>query len=67
MLILYQDINNQLRAAAEAFFENDDSFTIDSIRREVKLSPIFKWYKADFGGTDEKVLLSFVCHIGAFV
>lgn len=55
--ILYQDINNELRAAAEGFLENDDSCMIDSMRREVKLSLIFKWYKADFGGTDEKVLL----------
>lgn len=60
-----QDINNQLRAAAEAFLENDDSCTIDSMRREVKLSLIFKWYKADFGGTDEKLLNWVFDHMGA--
>ncbi|KAA0715965.1 hypothetical protein E1301_Tti016139 [Triplophysa tibetana] len=59
-----EDINNQLRAAAEAFLENDDSFTIDSMRREVKLSPIFKWYKVDFGGTDEKLLNWVFDHMG---
>lgn len=31
---------------------------VDSGKKEVHLSQIFKWYKADFGGTDEKVLLN---------
>ncbi|XP_073702390.1 uncharacterized protein [Garra rufa] len=60
-----QDIDSQLRAAAEAFLENDDSVVIDSVRREVKLSQIFKWYKADFGGTDEKLLNWVFDHMGA--
>ncbi|XP_073768273.1 uncharacterized protein isoform X2 [Danio rerio] len=51
-----QDIDGQLRTAAEAFLENDDSCVIDNTGREVKLSQIFKWYKGDFGGTDDKVL-----------
>lgn len=41
--------------AAEAFLENDDACVVDSEKKEVRLSQIFKWYKADFGGTDEKV------------
>ncbi|ROL54903.1 Glutaredoxin-2 [Anabarilius grahami] len=60
-----QDIDGQLRAAAEAFLENDDSCVIDSVRREVKLSQIFKWYKIDFGGTDEKLLNWVFDHMGA--
>ncbi|RXN20970.1 hypothetical protein ROHU_024567 [Labeo rohita] len=60
-----QDIDSQLRAAAEAFLENDDSCVIDSVRREVKLSQIFKWYKTDFGGTDEKLLNWVFEHMGA--
>ncbi|KAL1268212.1 hypothetical protein QQF64_033575 [Cirrhinus molitorella] len=60
-----QDIDSQLRAAAEAFLENDDSCVIDSVRREVKLSQIFKWYKTDFGGTDEKLLNWVFDHMGA--
>lgn len=52
----YQDIDGQLRTAAEAFLENDDACVVDSGKREVRLSQIFKWYKADFGGTDEKVV-----------
>ena len=31
---------------------------VDSGKREVRLSQIFKWYKADFGGTDENVGLT---------
>lgn len=50
-----QDIDSQLRTAAESFLENDDGCVVDSEKGEVRLSQIFKWYKADFGGTDEKV------------
>uniref|UniRef100_A0A8C1KD43 Zgc:152951 n=1 Tax=Cyprinus carpio TaxID=7962 RepID=A0A8C1KD43_CYPCA len=60
-----QDIDSQLCSAAEAFLENDDSCGIDSVGREVKLSQIFKWYKADFGGTDEKLLNWVFDHMGA--
>lgn len=55
MCVCHQDIDGQLRTAAEAFLENDDSCVIDNTGREVKLSQIFKWYKGDFGGTDDKV------------
>uniref|UniRef100_A0A3P9H7B5 Zgc:152951 n=1 Tax=Oryzias latipes TaxID=8090 RepID=A0A3P9H7B5_ORYLA len=51
-----QDIDSQLRTAAEAFLENDDACVVDSGKGEVQLSQIFKWYRADFGGTDEKLL-----------
>ncbi|XP_054642972.1 uncharacterized protein zgc:152951 [Dunckerocampus dactyliophorus] len=51
-----QDIDGQLRTAAEAFLENDDACVVDFGKKEVRLSQIFKWYKADFGGTDEKLL-----------
>ncbi|XP_026231849.1 thioredoxin_like and DUF547 domain-containing protein isoform X2 [Anabas testudineus] len=53
-----QDIDSQLRTAAEAFLENDIGCVVDSEKREVRLSQIFKWYKGDFGGTDEKFSLS---------
>ncbi|KAM6955503.1 uncharacterized protein PEZ65_003342 isoform 2-T3 [Lycodopsis pacificus] len=59
-----QDIDSQLRTAAEAFLENDDACLVDSGKREVRLSQIFKWYKADFGGTDEKLLTWVVEHMG---
>ncbi|TRZ01052.1 hypothetical protein DNTS_033667 [Danionella cerebrum] len=49
-----QDIDSQLLAAAEAFLEKDDGCTIDGVAREVRLSQIFRWYKEDFGGSDEK-------------
>lgn len=59
-----QDIDSQLRTAAEAFLENDDACVVDSGKREVRLSQIFKWYKADFGGTDEKLLNWVLEHMG---
>lgn len=59
-----QDIDSQLRMAAEAFLENDDGCVVDSGKREVRLSQIFKWYKADFGGTDEKLLKWVLEHMG---
>uniref|UniRef100_A0A3Q0QUU1 Zgc:152951 n=1 Tax=Amphilophus citrinellus TaxID=61819 RepID=A0A3Q0QUU1_AMPCI len=59
-----QDIDSQLRTAAEAFLENDDGCVVDSVKQEVRLSQIFKWYKADFGGTDEKLLRWVLDHMG---
>lgn len=53
--VSYQDIGSQLQTAAEVFLEADDGCVVDSVKKEVKLSQIFKWYKADFGDTDEKV------------
>lgn len=53
--VSFQDISAQLRTAAEAFLEADDGCMVDSVKKEVKLSQIFRWYKADFGDTDEKV------------
>lgn len=61
-ILLFQDIDSQLRTAAEAFLENDDGCVVDSGKREVRLSQIFKWYKADFGGTDEKVAVTQKLH-----
>ncbi|GAA6108179.1 uncharacterized protein zgc:152951 isoform X1 [Tachysurus ichikawai] len=51
-----KDIGSQLQTAAEAFLEADDGCIVDSMKREVKLSQIFKWYKADFGDSDEQLL-----------
>eukprot|EP00063_Salmo_salar_P054608 XP_014029443.1 PREDICTED: glutaredoxin-1 isoform X4 [Salmo salar] len=59
-----QDIDSQLRTAAESFLENDDGCVVDSEKGEVRLSQIFKWYKADFGGTDEKLLNWILEHMG---
>lgn len=59
-----QDIDSQLRIAAEAFLENDDGCLVDPGKREVHLSQIFKWYKADFGGTDDKLLNWVLEHMG---
>ncbi|XP_036397051.1 uncharacterized protein zgc:152951 [Megalops cyprinoides] len=58
-----KDIDIQLLTAAEAFLENDDGCRVDPEKREVKLSQIFKWYKADFGDTDEKLLSWILNHM----
>lgn len=49
--------------------ENDDACVVDSGKKEVRLSQIFKWYKADFGGTDEEVSMEtvFVNKVTIFV
>ncbi|XP_053482897.1 uncharacterized protein zgc:152951 [Ictalurus furcatus] len=60
-----KDIGSQLQTAAEAFLEADDGCIVDSMKREVKLSQIFKWYKADFGDTDEKLLKWVLNHMRA--
>ncbi|XP_066497075.1 uncharacterized protein zgc:152951 isoform X2 [Hoplias malabaricus] len=62
--LLMSGIDSQLRTAAEAFLENDDGCILDPKKGEVKLSQIFKWYKADFGGTDEKLLNWVMDHMG---
>nr|XP_046219439.1 uncharacterized protein zgc:152951 isoform X2 [Oncorhynchus gorbuscha] len=59
-----KDIDSQLRTAAESFLENDDGCVVDSEKGEVRLSQIFKWYKTDFGGTDEKLLNWILEHMG---
>ncbi|KAG7503475.1 hypothetical protein JOB18_039234 [Solea senegalensis] len=59
-----QDIDSQLRTAAEAFLENDDGCVVDSGKGEVRLSQLFKWYKADFGSTDENLLNWVLEHMG---
>uniref|UniRef100_A0A3P8XNY3 Uncharacterized protein n=2 Tax=Esox lucius TaxID=8010 RepID=A0A3P8XNY3_ESOLU len=59
-----QDVDSQLRTAAEAFLEDDGGCMVDSEKGEVRLSQIFKWYKADFGGTDEKLLNWILEHMG---
>ncbi|XP_031416892.1 uncharacterized protein zgc:152951 isoform X2 [Clupea harengus] len=58
-----QGIDSQLRTAAEAFLEDDDGCLVDPDKGEVKLSQIFKWYKVDFGGTDEKLLSWILKHM----
>ncbi|KAK3543772.1 hypothetical protein QTP70_027190, partial [Hemibagrus guttatus] len=60
-----KDIGSQLLTAAEAFLEADDGCIVDSMKREVKLSQIFKWYKADFGDTDEQLLNWVLNHMRA--
>ncbi|XP_041114882.1 uncharacterized protein zgc:152951 [Polyodon spathula] len=59
-----KNIDNELRTAAEAFLENDGGCQINTAKGEVQLSQIFKWYKVDFGDTDEKLLQWILNHMG---
>ncbi|XP_032888496.1 uncharacterized protein LOC116980420 isoform X2 [Amblyraja radiata] len=51
-----KEIDEQLKMATEAFLDGSDGCSIDVAKKEVRLSQLFKWYKVDFGGTDEKLL-----------
>jgi hypothetical protein len=48
------DINDQLDLATEVFL--DQSVILDSITKTITLSMLFKWYREDFGNTDQDVL-----------
>jgi hypothetical protein len=41
--------------AAEAFLDGDDGIQINMSKKEIKLSMIFKWYREDFGKTNDEV------------
>uniref|UniRef100_H3AL83 Zgc:152951 n=1 Tax=Latimeria chalumnae TaxID=7897 RepID=H3AL83_LATCH len=49
-------VDAQLKTAGEAFLEGDDGCHVNSCKNEIRLSQIFKWYKVDFGDTNEKLL-----------
>ncbi|XP_038657638.1 uncharacterized protein zgc:152951 isoform X5 [Scyliorhinus canicula] len=62
-----EEIDQQLRISAAAFLDGSDGCQIDVSKREVRLSQIFKWYKIDFGGTDEKMCALFLCIVAELV
>ncbi|GCB69904.1 uncharacterized protein [Scyliorhinus torazame] len=59
-----EEIDQQLKISAAAFLDGSDGCQIDVSKREVRLSQIFKWYKIDFGGTDERLLNWLFEHLG---
>ena len=44
---------SQLDVATGAFLENDDALWISEARDEVRLTQLFEWYAADFGGSKD--------------
>lgn len=50
-----QNVNEELQIAAKSFLESDDGCKFNVTGSEVALSKIFKWYREDFGRTDEEV------------
>ncbi|RDD47850.1 Glutaredoxin-1 [Trichoplax sp. H2] len=57
-----KEIYEQLQSAGEAFLEGDEALQIGE--KEVKVSEIFKWYRVDFGTTDEQVIQRIFEHTG---
>ncbi|XP_039600910.1 uncharacterized protein zgc:152951 [Polypterus senegalus] len=58
-----KDVDRQLRKAAKDFLETDDGIQVNEAKGEIQLNHIFKWYQADFGDTDEKVLHWIINHM----
>jgi hypothetical protein len=50
----YSAIDEQLDEATMAFLEGECVISVE--KRTVQLSMLFKWYRRDFGATDEQVL-----------
>ncbi|EDO33878.1 predicted protein [Nematostella vectensis] len=48
-------VDEELNVAAEAFLEGEDGCRINMIKREIRLSKIFQWYKEDFGSSNAEV------------
>ena len=48
----------EMRIAAESFLEQDEAMRVDVTSNTVFLSQIFKWYREDFGQTNEEVVFS---------
>ncbi|XP_078088961.1 uncharacterized protein LOC144506558 [Mustelus asterias] len=59
-----EEIDKQLKISAAAFLDSSDGCHVDVSKKEVRVSQLFKWYKADFGGTDEKLLSWLLEHLG---
>ena len=49
-------VQSQLERESKVFCNETRNVNFDAAARRVKLSMIFKWYKDDFGGSDETVL-----------
>ena len=46
----------QLDRGARLFVNQQRNVQVDSARGEVRLSPLFDWYKEDFGGSAEALV-----------
>ena len=51
----------ELTLSAEAFLETEDGCVVDTNTNTVKLSMIFNWYIADFGGSPGQVRILLTC------
>lgn len=49
-------LEKQLESATALFLGQARNVSLDKVRREAKVSEIFKWFRKDFGGSDEAIL-----------
>ena len=49
-----EDLDSQLDDATKGFLE--DNTTVNTEDNSISLSMLFKWYKEDFGETDERII-----------
>jgi len=53
---LPQQLDDQLDNATREAMNDDQFIRLDKRRQQLTISEIFKWYKEDFGGSDEKLM-----------
>jgi hypothetical protein len=49
-------LDNQLESATTHFLSQARNVSLDKVRRQATVSELFKWFRKDFGGSDESVL-----------
>lgn len=58
-----EEVHQQLEVATGAYLEGEDALVVDTPRKQIKLSMLFKWYAVDFGNTREEVLAWVLEHL----
>ncbi|XP_037089128.1 uncharacterized protein LOC119109561 [Pollicipes pollicipes] len=58
-----KNIESELDLAAAAYLETDDGVCVEPAKAQVHLSTLLKWYRSDFGDTDEQVLRWVLKHL----
>lgn len=56
-------LESQLASATAKFLGQARNVSLDKVRREAKVSEIFKWFRKDFGGSDEAILRFLAEHL----
>ncbi len=56
-------LEKQLESATGRFLGQARNVSLDKVRREAKVSELFKWFRKDFGGSDESILRFLAAHL----